>query len=159
MNNIAKGAVGLSMAGLLSITLLIKPHEGREDTYVDPVGIWTSCYGHTGADVTPGKVYTDAECEKLLYTDTQKRDSQLMSYVRVPINDEIRASLISFVYNVGVGNFARSTLLKKLNARDYVGACNELSRWTYAGGKQMAGLIRRREAERQLCLQGARSVN
>ncbi|WP_339617219.1 lysozyme [uncultured Gilvimarinus sp.] len=156
MNNAAKGFAGLSAAAVLAITLIIKPFEGREDSYVDPVGVWTSCYGHTGEGVVPGREYSDAECEALLRLDTLEREAQLLRYVRVPISDEIRASLISFVYNVGVGNFRSSTLLKKLNAGDYVGACNELTRWTYAGGERLAGLVRRREAERQLCLRGAR---
>ena len=65
-----------------------------------------------------------------------------------------RAALGSFVYNVGAGNFQSSTLLRKAKAGDLVGACNELPRWVYAKGQKLNGLVRRREAERQLCLEG-----
>ncbi|WP_256937108.1 glycoside hydrolase family protein, partial [Enterobacter chuandaensis] len=61
------------------------------------------------------------------------------------------AALYSFTYNVGAGAFSRSTLLKKLNTGDVPGACIELQRWTYAGGKQWKGLITRREIEREVC--------
>lgn len=62
-----------------------------------------------------------------------------------------RAALASFVYNVGEGQFSRSTLLRKLNAGDAREACAELSRWVYAGGRVLTGLVKRRAAERELC--------
>lgn len=62
------------------------------------------------------------------------------------------AAYLSFIYNVGVGAFADSTLRVKLFKGDRRGACNELSRWVYADGKKLAGLVKRREAERQVCL-------
>jgi lysozyme len=61
---------------------------------------------------------------------------------------------VSFAYNVGGGNYCGSTLVRKLNAGDTAGACNELTRWTRAKGIVLPGLVKRREAERQLCLQG-----
>ncbi|TFU20914.1 lysozyme, partial [Proteus mirabilis] len=57
----------------------------------------------------------------------------------------------SFAFNVGTTTFARSTLLKKLNAGDRAGACEEIKRWVYAGGKVWRGLVSRREAESVLC--------
>lgn len=71
--------------------------------------------------------------------------------IKVRIPEPTRAALYSFTYNVGSGAFASSTLLKKLNSGDVPGACKELQRWTYAGGKQMKGLITRREIEREVC--------
>ncbi len=68
--------------------------------------------------------------------------------------DTRKAALASFVYNVGETQFSRSTLLRKLNAGDVKGACAELSRWVYAGGKVYKGLVNRRMAERELCEQG-----
>ena len=64
------------------------------------------------------------------------------------------AAFLSFAFNVGNGAFCGSTLTRKANAGDMPGACAELSRWTYAGGKQMPGLVIRRAAERQLCERG-----
>ena len=65
--------------------------------------------------------------------------------------DNRRAALGSFVYNVGERQFSSSTLLRLLNSGDVLGACAQLSRWVYAGGKQLAGLVNRRAAERELC--------
>ena len=64
--------------------------------------------------------------------------------------------MIDFIYNAGEGNFANSTMLKKLNSGDVAGACNELKRWVYSGGQKLAGLVARREAERDLCLRGVK---
>ncbi|WP_249974817.1 glycoside hydrolase family protein, partial [Escherichia coli] len=66
----------------------------------------------------------------------------------------MRGALYSFVYNVGAGNFRTSTLLRKINQGDIKGACDQLRRWTYAGGKQWKGLMTRREIEREICLWG-----
>lgn len=127
--------------------------EGRELIgYVDPVGIPTICYGHT-ATAKVGQTKTAAECEQLLQQDLgialNAVDKQLPG-----IAPETRAALGSFVFNVGEGAFRSSTLLRKAKAGDLQGACNELPRWVYAGGRQLNGLVRRREAERELCLKG-----
>ena len=73
---------------------------------------------------------------------------------KVELPEPTRAALASFVYNVGAGNFARSTLLRKLNQGDLRGACHELSRWVYAGGKRLNGLVSRRATEKEICLAG-----
>ncbi|MDX5559620.1 glycoside hydrolase family protein [Escherichia coli] len=73
----------------------------------------------------------------------------------IPYKDIVgRGALYSFVYNVGAGNFRTSTLLRKINQGDIKGACDQLRRWTYAGGKQWKGLMTRREIEREICLWG-----
>lgn len=126
--------------------------EGRRYyAYQDVVGVWTVCDGHTGADIRRGHRYTDRECDSLLKADLQKVTSAIDPLIKVRIPDPTRAALYSFTYNVGSGAFASSTLLKKLNAGDVPGACRELQRWTYAGGKQWKGLITRREIEREVC--------
>ncbi|MFN6817548.1 glycoside hydrolase family protein, partial [Proteus mirabilis] len=71
--------------------------------------------------------------------------------VKVPFDDKTKASLYSFTFNVGTSAFARSTLLKKLNAGDQYGACEEMKRWVYAGGSVWRGLVSRRDAESALC--------
>ncbi|RJK61283.1 lysozyme [Klebsiella pneumoniae] len=126
--------------------------EGRRYyAYQDVVGVWTVCDGHTGTDIRHGHRYTDRECDSLLKADLQKVASAIDPLIKVRIPDPTRAALYSFTYNVGSGAFASSTLLKKLNAGDVPGACKELQRWTYAGGKQWKGLITRREIEREVC--------
>lgn len=126
--------------------------EGRRYyAYQDVVGVWTVCDGHTGADIRRGHRYTDRECDNLLKADLRKVARDIDPLIKVRIPDPTRAALYSFTYNVGPGAFASSTLLKKLNAGDVTGACKELQRWTYAGGKQWKGLITRREIEREIC--------
>lgn len=143
-------AVGASAA--LSIAAVVVSHfEGLEKAaYKDPIGIPTICYGHT-ATAKLGQVKTEAECDGLLKEDLQVALDAVDKYVKVEMPVERRAALVSFVYNVGGGKFAGSTLLKKLNAGDSAGACAELSRWVYAGGRELPGLVRRRAEERKLC--------
>lgn len=145
--------VGLGSALALSGAFLVAPNEGKVNTtYVDPVGILTVCYGNTGKEAAKGKVYTDDQCLDQLAVSLKEHDKQMMSYVHVPVTDFQHAAILSFTYNVGVGSFRSSTLLKKLNAKDYTGACNELPKWNKAGDKVLTGLVTRREAERQICL-------
>lgn len=142
--------------GAIAIAAAVIPSlEGVEHKpYQDVVGVWTVCYGHTGADIIKSKTYTEAECQALLNKDLRKVANQIDPLIKRPIPDNTRAALYSFAYNVGTGAFRQSTLLKKINAGDTVGACNELRRWTYAGGKQWKGLMNRREIERDVCLWG-----
>jgi len=123
----------------------------RTQAYRDPVGIPTICTGHTGG-VVMGQVRSLAECEDLLRADVQTAMASVLALTRVPVNAHELAAYTSFVFNVGHGNFARSTLLKKLNAGDRPGACAELKRWVYAKKQKLPGLIKRREAEYQLCM-------
>ncbi|MEG1532132.1 MAG: lysozyme [Citrobacter sp.] len=126
--------------------------EGRRYyPYQDVVGVWTVCDGHTGSDIRRGHRYTDKECDTLLQTDLRKVASAIDPMIKVRIPESTRAALYSFTYNVGSGAFASSTLLKKLNTGDVPGACKELQRWTYAGGKLWKGLITRRDIEREVC--------
>ncbi|WP_305801708.1 lysozyme [Pantoea sp. GbtcB22] len=127
--------------------------EGRVyQPYKDVAGVWTVCDGHTGADIVKGKKYTDRECDRLMWNDLQPVKKAVDSMVKVPLGEYPRAALYSFTYNVGVSAFSKSTLLKKLNAGDQAGACEELRRWVYAGGMKWKGLMNRRDMERSLCL-------
>lgn len=153
MNIVRKSLLAGSMAMAVSV---VGYFEGRQLVgYVDPVGIPTVCYGHTATAVV-GQARSAAECEALLQQD--------LGIALVAVDRHLpdlppatRAALGSFVYNVGAGAFQSSTLLRKAKAGDLVGACNELSRWVYAGGRVLPGLVRRREAERELCLEGLRN--
>ena len=127
--------------------------EGRVyEPYKDVAGVWTVCDGHTGTDIIKGKKYTDRECDRLLWNDLQPVKKTVDSLVKVPLNEYQRAALYSFTYNVGSGAVSKSTLLKKLNAGDQDGACEELRRWVYAGGMKFRGLMNRRDMERSMCL-------
>lgn len=149
-----KSIAGVVSGGALAIAaVLIEPLEGTKHVpYLDVVGVPTVCAGHTGRDIIMGKTYSEAECQALLNKDLRAVANQIDPLIKRPIPDTTRAALYSFTYNVGAGAFHQSTLLKKINAGDTVGACNELRRWTYAGGKQWKGLMNRREIEREVCL-------
>jgi len=150
-----KGRVaGIAVAGALSFALpIVSYYEGMNlMAYIDPVGIPTICYGHTDG-VKLGQTRSKAECERLLNEELGEAIRAVDRLVKVPMPDTRRAALGSFVYNAGAGAFARSTMLKKLNAGDIMDGCKELLKWVYAGGKKLKGLERRRTAEAKLCLQ------
>jgi lysozyme len=129
---------------------IIKQFEGlRLEAYKCPADVWTIGYGHTNK-VKQGDVITEGEADILLALDVQEAERAVSSYVDVDINQNQFDALVSFVYNLGAGNFKSSTLLKKLNQGDYLGAANEFHRWNKAGGKVLRGLVRRREAEANL---------
>lgn len=126
----------------------------RHQAYKDVVGVWTVCYGHAGKDIMLGKTYTEAECRSLLNKDLATVARQINPYIKADIPETTRGALYSFVYNVGAGNFKTSTLLRLINQGDTKGACDQLRRWTYAGGVEWKGLVTRREIEREICLWG-----
>ena len=150
---LVKKVMAACTAGAIAGALVLIPaYEGVEYTpYRDVAGVLTVCYGHTGSDIQPGKLYTDAECKALLHDDLTKVRRAVDPMIKVPIDDNTRAAIYSFVYNVGPGAFSRSTMLRKLNAGDIAGACDEMKRWTFSGGKRWQGLINRRETEKAIC--------
>lgn len=126
--------------------------EGREYVaYRDIVGVLTVCDGHTGQDIIPGKRYSDKECDALTRKDLSRIAAQVDPHIKVAVTETQRAAIYSWAYNVGTTAAINSTLLKKINARDYAGACAELKRWVYAGGQKWKGLINRRDVEYQVC--------
>jgi lysozyme len=147
-----KRIAGYALAATLSIaTAVISTFEGiRTDAYLDPIGIPTICYGHT-ATARLGETRTPEQCKAQLSKDLLIAIGDVESRVKVTMTVERRAALVSFVYNVGGTKFGNSTLLKKLNAGDTRGACAEFSKWIYAGGVKLRGLVARRAEERELC--------
>lgn len=133
---------------------LIKSFEGlRLLAYEDAVGIWTIGYGTTRG-VTAGMSISQEQAEWMLHNDVLRFEPEVERLVQVPLNANQWDALISFTYNLGAGNLASSTLLRLLNAGDYAGAADQFPRWIKAGGQVLNGLVRRREAERVLFLQG-----
>jgi lysozyme len=136
---------------------LIKGFEGKRlSAYDDGVGVWTIGYGTikypNGVRVKKGDTCTDAQAESYLKNDLVKFENAINRFVKVPVNQNQFDALSSFTYNLGETNLSKSTLLKKLNAKDYAGAADQFLVWNKAGGKVMNGLVRRREAERSLFL-------
>ena len=149
MNRVALASLALSGAALVGIAT----HEGFVGrTYLDAVGIPTIGFGTT-KDVKPNQTITPERALIRLLQDANVMEKQLKQCIGdVPMHQHEWDAIVSWTYNVGTGAACKSTLVKKLKAGDYTGACNELSRWTYAGGKQLPGLVKRREHERQMCL-------
>lgn len=134
---------------------LIKRFEGvRLSAYDDGVGVWTIGVGHTKG-VKPGDVSTAEKVDQWLREDAQEAEQAVNRLVRAPLSQAQFDALVSFVFNLGAGALERSTLLKRLNGRDYDAAANEFLRWNIAGGRVLAGLTKRRIAERMLFLTGA----
>jgi lysozyme len=114
--------------------------------YQDTAGVWTIGYGHT-AGVQPGDVCTQAQADTWLTLDIQWAAATVRNLVGVPLRQDEFNALVDFVFNVGSGAFAGSTLLADLNGGDYVAAAAQFQRWDTAGGAVVAGLLRRRIAE------------
>lgn len=131
---------------------LIKSFEGlRLKAYKCPAGVWTIGYGHTKG-VKEGDVITEQEAEDMLKKDVVGFEINVRGAVIPNLNDHQYDALTSFAYNVGLGNFRKSTLLRLINsgitAREDI--TNQFMRWVYAGGKKLTGLVRRRTAEAEL---------
>ncbi len=130
---------------------LIKTFEGvKLRSYRCPAGIWTIGVGHTGSDVSPGMVITEQQAMDILHRDLNRFERDVKSNVRVPLTQWQFDALVSFVYNVGPGNFRSSTLLKKLNQSLYEEVPAQMMRWNKANGVALAGLTRRRASEGRL---------
>lgn len=152
-------AAGLSVGAIFAGSMIVPTYEGLVNkTYLDPVGIATSCYGHTGSDVQIGQVYSNEQCVKQLSDDIQEVDKQVRSVITVPLTWYQEAALISFTYNIGYSKFKTSTLVKLFNAGKYTEGCKQMLRWVYAGGKELPGLVKRRQQETAVCLGDVRSV-
>jgi len=150
----------LSAAITLAVGRLIKPFEGyaREveggacRSYPDPGSHgapWTIGWGSTGPDVKQDTVWSREQAEKRLRHDVSEIAAELinLSPGLLTATDERVAALISFAYNLGLGNYRKSTLKMRVDANDWVGAQREIVKWNRASGRVMAGLVRRREAE------------
>lgn len=131
-------------------TQLIKTYEGLHLTpYLCPGKIWTIGYGHTRT-VRSGLVITPEQANQLLEEDLRLVERAVQRLVQVPLNDNQFAALVSFAFNVGIGNFERSTLLRLLNRGWYEQVPAQLMRWNRAQGEVLGGLSRRRAAEGRL---------
>lgn len=141
----------ISMNGLN----LIKQFEGLKlNAYDDGVGVWTIGYGTikypNGVRIKRGDKITQAQADQYIANDVATFERAVNMLVNVPLNQNQFDALVSFTYNLGATNLSASTLLKKLNSKDYKGAAAEFQKWNKAGGKVMTGLVRRRKAEMEL---------
>lgn len=145
------GIVGASaVAGLIAV---VGQWEGkRNDPYFDLVGIATVCFGETRVAM---RRYSDAECEDMLANGLADFAGPVLRR-----NPELRGrdpqliAAVSLSYNIGSAAYGRSTVARRFSAGDWRGACDAFLMWSKAGGREVPGLRRRREAERKICLRG-----
>jgi GH24 family phage-related lysozyme (muramidase) len=133
---------------------LIKEFEGCQlEAYLCPAGVWTIGYGHT-LSAAHGMSIDETKAEALLREDLQEAEEAVDRLVTVPINENQFSALVSFAFNVGAGALQESTLLSLLNAGAEVETiAAQFLRWNKAGDEELAGLTRRRHAERALFLE------
>lgn len=137
---------------------LLKHFEGlRLHAYLCSANVPTIGYGttmHNGKPVRLGMVWTKTQAEEALLKDLIQFENVVNKLVKVSINQKMFDALVCFVYNVGAGAFEKSTLLKKLNSKEYDEVPEQFLRWDKAGGKVVRGLTLRRDAEKDLFVDG-----
>lgn len=145
-------ALSLSAVALVGVVM----HEGyRGEAYVPvPGDVPTIGFGTT-AGVKMGDRITPPVALQRALADVQRFEGALRQCVRVPLHQHEYDAFVSLSYNIGSGAFCGSTLVRKLNAGDYPGACAEILRWDKAGGRVLPGLTKRRQAEHTQCTGGA----
>jgi lysozyme len=119
----------------------------RLTAYRDIKGVLTIGYGHTGSDVTEGLTWTQDQADTALVCDAQHAVNTVNRLVTIELSQTAFDALVDFVFNVGSGNFAGSTMLKLINSGNLDAAAEEFSKWDQASGQVISGLLRRREAE------------
>ena len=128
--------------------------DGSFAAYADPAtgaAPWTIGWGSTGPDIAKGTVWTQAQCDARLTSDTACFAARVAILLApAPTSQHQFDALVALAYNIGVANLAGSTLLARHKAGDYAGARAQFVRWNRAGGQVMAGLTRRRAAEAAL---------
>lgn len=118
-----------------------------------PNDVWTIGWGHTGT-AKMGMVITEAQAEKLLRGDLAWVRKTISDLVEVPLTQNQYDALASFIFNIGRPQFSKSTMLRRLNTYDMVGAAAEFPRWNKQKGKVLRGLTRRRKYEQLTFMEG-----
>ena len=131
---------------------LICRFEGfRGEAYRCPAGIWTIGYGHTSQAgppiVGPGLTMSEAEARRVLLVDVGIFAAGVGSLLTRTLNDAQFSALVSFAFNVGLGNFKSSSVLRAVNTGDFAAVPRRLQLWVKGGGKVLPGLVKRRAAE------------
>lgn len=154
---------GVTAAAAALAVAAIMPFEGFYDhVYRDPVGIPTYCFGETeNVEWARTQKFSKEKCAALLDRKIRLKYAEgAEACLKVPLADPTKAAFYSFTYNVGISAFCGSSVARKANAGDIRGACDALLAWdkaTYLGRKiTLPGLTKRRQAERAMCLEGAR---
>jgi lysozyme len=142
----------IAAAALLAFTPV---QEGRVlKTYRDIGGVLTYCDGAT-ENAQAGKTYTPAECDAQLDRDLERHAAGIAKCVPMDrLTDGQKVAFVDAAFNIGVPAFCGSSMARRANAGNMIGACNALLMWNHAGGREVTGLTKRRERERELCMRG-----
>lgn len=160
-NRVPMGAAPVAL--VVALLAALPFFEGREYTpYWDKLGgVWTVCAGVTGPGVVPGRKYTSEECDALESGYIRQMYARMGTCVPGEIPFDVAKAMGHFAYNIGEGAFCKSTAARLLRAGDFKGACAQISRWTYVGGKncrlpasKCSGIVKRRDWERATCEAG-----
>lgn len=148
--------VGVVLAGVLAVAgAVTSTYEGSPPAaYMDRLPLNptpTACQGHTGPDVQVGKAYSPAQCAAWKHADLLKAANGVKGCIFAPMTVNQWGAYTDLAYNIGVSAFCRSSVARKANAGDVAGSCRAISLYVYAGGRKLAGLVKRRAAERALC--------
>lgn len=150
MSRLKKGSAILALA-----VTVIGGFEGlRLNSYQDSVKVWTACYGETKG-IKKGMRFTKPQCDAMFAGRLKEFETGMRKCIKNPdaIPDKPYVAFLSLSYNIGLGAFCGSTLVKRVNEGNIRAACNELPKWHRAGS--LSGLLsKRRNAERNLCLSG-----
>ena len=133
------------------IEFIIKEEGEVLTAYLCPAKVWTIGIGHTGSDVKSNMVITKEKSRELLKSDLSCFEKAVNTYIEEELKQCEFDALTSLSFNIGVGNFSKSTLVRKINAKaPIVEIEKEFRKWVYAGGKILSGLKARREREIKL---------
>lgn len=149
----SKRAVGFMAGAVIAAAAAIGAHfEGvRLHAYHDIAGIPTICYGHTKG-VKDGETATPEQCKAWLEQEMAEANAKVHECIHGTMTLGQEVAFTDAVYNTGPAIVCGSTLQRLANAGDMDGACRQLPRWVYAGGKVVPGLVKRRRTEMQVCL-------
>ena len=155
-SRLVAGATGAITAIGVATIGVVGPWEGlRLVAYQDVVGVWTACYGETKG-IKPGMRFSEEACDVMFIGSLTEHEAGMRQCLKAPdaLPDKTYVAFVSVTYNIGTGAFCGSSMARRANAGDLVGACEALTAWNKAGGKVVQGLTNRRIAERKLCLEG-----
>ncbi len=149
--------MAIKKTSLAGIAIITESESFRDVAYQDYKKIWTIGWGHT-ATAKPGMKITKEQGVYLLQKDLRAKEDCVNGAVRVGLTQQQFDALVSLAYNIGCSAFKKSTLLQKLNARDYHGAYLEFPKWNKANGKELGGLTTRRAKEQALWASGGNAI-
>lgn len=157
VSRLADAAKVATVAGTLAIAT-VGAYEGlRLAAYRDVIGVWTVCYGETKG-VRQGMRFTEGQCKLLFLDSLIEHEKGMRSCLNDPdsLSDKTYVAFLSLTYNIGVGAWCKSSVVRAANNLQLTAACRNILRFNKAGGRVIGGLVKRRSQEMKLCMEGLR---